>query len=121
MDKPILTAPFFVFEGNSLDIFQSIDEIEQKIEPIDVLNHEYDIYDTAGNMLKFHVVQTETRFLGVLNIMVEMVRFSHILATSQQALFQRMQQTYLAWGGSEIDELSFDELKNQLFDLLSIQ
>ncbi|ULJ64754.1 hypothetical protein [Wielerella bovis] len=121
MDKPILSAPFFVFENNSLDIFQTIDEIEQKIEPIDVLNHEYDIYDSEGNVLKFHVIQTKTRFLGLFKITTDTVQFSHGLTYSKDELFQRMQQTYIAWGGSETDDLTFDELKNKLFDLLSIQ
>lgn len=118
MERQILTAPFFVFECNSLEIFQTIDEIEQKIEPIDVLNNEYDIYDATGNILKFRVVQTKHHFLGLFYTMVNTVQFSHGSVLSKNELFGRMQKTYIALGGSEKDELGFDELKDNLYDLL---
>lgn len=118
MERQILTAPFFVFENNSLDIFQTIDEIEQKIEPIDILNNEYDIYDATGNILKFHIVKVKYRFWGLFNIMVDTVQFSHSVVSSKNELFRRMQKSYIALGGSETDNLKFDELRNQLYDLL---
>lgn len=68
MERSLLTAPFFVFEGNSLDIFQTIADIEKKIEAMDVLNNEYGIYDATGNILKFHVIQKKHRFLGLFTI-----------------------------------------------------
>lgn len=121
MERQILIPPFFVFESNSLDIFQTIDEIEKKIEPIDVLNNEYDIYDATGNILKFHVVKTRHHFLGLFNIMVDKVQFSHSLVSSKSELFMRMQKTYAALDGSDPNNLEFEELANKLFDLLQFQ
>lgn len=119
--KIAFNRPFFVFEGNSLDIFQTIADIEKKIEAIDVLNNEYDIYDATGNILKFHVIQKKHRFLGLFTITLDTVQFSHSLASSKNELFKRMQQAYIALAEREIEDLDFDELANKLFTLLQFK
>ena len=55
MEKSLLIPPFFLFEGVSLDILQGLSELEKYIEPQDLIDGIYYVFDSSGNILNFHI------------------------------------------------------------------
>src|SRR5437879_4733123 len=47
-----MDPPIFVYEPGDLSVFTSVEEAASYIECIDVLNHEYEAYDSLGRVLE---------------------------------------------------------------------
>ena len=52
-----LQPPFFVFEGWDLCIFKDLQSLQLKLETVDIESGVYDIFDSAGSLLSFKVVE----------------------------------------------------------------
>jgi hypothetical protein len=58
--------PFVLLESGDVTIFNDVEQIEAHLEPIDVKNDEYHLYDSTGQILEIKVV--ESRLPGPLGI-----------------------------------------------------
>jgi hypothetical protein len=60
-----MNPPIIIVEGLSLYIFNDIQKAQNYMEPIDVENNEFSVYDRFGNLLKPKIEynQHQTRFL----------------------------------------------------------
>ena len=50
-----MKLPIFVYEHGDLNIFETVEDLENYLEPIDVENDEYIAYDGSGHLLKLKV------------------------------------------------------------------
>lgn len=50
-----LCSPFLVFDGNDLMIFENTETLQAKLEPIDIEDNAYQIFDSQGYLLNFTV------------------------------------------------------------------
>jgi hypothetical protein len=53
-----MKTPIVLSENGDLSIYDSVSELESHIEPVDVLNSEYEIFDSEGKLL---VAKIESR------------------------------------------------------------
>jgi hypothetical protein len=59
-----LVPPIFVLStngGGDLAVYNSLEEAAGDFEPVDVVNHEYDVYDGLGRKLLVHLEGSWTR------------------------------------------------------------
>ena len=56
--------PIFVWDSGSLDIFRSVPQAEDYVEPIDVENGVYEGFDAHGFCLRFSVVRCAEQSKG---------------------------------------------------------
>lgn len=72
-----LHSPFLVFDGNDLMIFADMQTLQIKLEPIDIKDNVYQIFDSQGYLLKFIIkhVNQDTIFLR----QKKMVEFTSIV------------------------------------------
>jgi hypothetical protein len=52
---PLPTPPIFVIEGRDVTIFESLEDAQLQVEPIDVLEGVYVAYDAEGRILRMVV------------------------------------------------------------------
>jgi hypothetical protein len=73
-----MKAPIIVNEHGNVSIFESVEYAEQYLEPIDVTNEEYVVYDSKGHLLQLAVSQKEllSIFGGI--ELIETVRISPV-------------------------------------------
>ena len=73
-----MKAPIIVNEHGDVSIFESVEYAEQYLEPIDVKNEEYVVYDSKGHLLQLSVSQKEllSIFGGI--ELIEAVRISPV-------------------------------------------
>lgn len=60
MSKIIL--PIFVIEGEDVIIFNSLEDVQSQLEPIDVRNNIFISYDAEGKLVK---IETDGRYINV--------------------------------------------------------
>jgi hypothetical protein len=58
-----LHPPVVVSDKGDVYIFATTRQAEASLEPIDIRNHEYEIFDSKGQHLDARVIQTERSFL----------------------------------------------------------
>jgi hypothetical protein len=73
-----MKAPIIVNEHGNVSIFESVEYAEQYLEPIDVTNEEYVVYDSEGHLLQLAVSQKElpSIFCGI--ELIDAVRISPV-------------------------------------------
>jgi hypothetical protein len=49
--------------ANDLSVFKSLDDVSIGIEPIDVENEEYFLFDTEGNFYQIRITQENAKFV----------------------------------------------------------
>jgi hypothetical protein len=54
-----MKPPIIALEGNSILIFKSVGEAEGYLEPVDVENGEYRVFDTQGHLLRLEIEYVE--------------------------------------------------------------
>jgi plasmid stability protein len=52
-----MKTPIFINESGNVLVFESVEDAERYIEPIDVINEEYVGYDSAGRRLALRVTK----------------------------------------------------------------
>ena len=75
-----MDTPIIISESGAIDVFRSLHEAENYIEPIDVKNNEYVIYDASGRLLAANVVEQKKK------------RSSIIAGTSEQVVISRTEE-----------------------------
>lgn len=121
MERPLLTPPFFLFEDTSVDIFQSLETLENKIEPQDWKNGIYQIFDSSGKRLIFHIVSSPKKWLCS-TAQVEHVRFlridDNITDGNITDEFDRhLRKSYQAYLHKKDNDLNRHDLMSQLMDV----
>lgn len=68
--------PISIVEKNGDTVFyHSLQEAEVSVESIDVLNHEYEVFDASGKRLHFLVEKEKRKSLfGLLSVDVDVVK-----------------------------------------------
>jgi hypothetical protein len=70
-----MRAPIYVDENGDITSFESVEEAQMYMEPIDVRNGEYVVRDADGRTLKVDVVvDSVPRFWGLWSSRVDRVR-----------------------------------------------
>ena len=54
-----MKLPIITVEHGDVSVFKSADDLQQYLEPIDVINGEYQAYDREGYLLDLKVIDTE--------------------------------------------------------------
>jgi hypothetical protein len=82
-----LRLPIIICESQDVDVFETVESAELKLEPIDVLNGEYVGYDAEGRLLSLEVREEERSILfGLTKGPVEVTR---IFCHEQEPLHQK--------------------------------
>lgn len=115
MERPLLTPPFFLFEDISVDIFQSLETLENKIEPQDWQNGGYQVFDSSGKRLIFHIVSSPKKWLCS-TAQVEHVRFLRIDDNSTDEFNYHLKKSYRAYLHKKDNDLNRQDLISQLID-----
>lgn len=114
----MIEAPFFLFEGHSLSIFETVENIERYVEAIDIKNNEYQIFDKKGYLLVFKVVSEWKKFkcmwIFPLKIKVENVRFSHYEPVYQEDFKKKVKEIYDMYINDQCKPSHLDDMVNQL-------
>jgi hypothetical protein len=63
-----MMLPLFVFDGDDLSVFDSVDYASRYLEPIDVDNACYLGFDASGNSLRFEVIPGDLHSLPKVRI-----------------------------------------------------
>lgn len=58
-----MKTPIVVYENGDVSLFDSVESAEQALEPLDVANSEYRIFDGDGNELNGSTEQTPAKGL----------------------------------------------------------
>lgn len=119
MEKQILTPPFFLFEGLSLDIFSDMTTLEATIEPNDWQDNIYKAFDWDGKQLIFQVV-AETKRVWLSDCKIDHTRFKRVQASRTDEFLYCLQQSYQAYFSEDCIELDCHELKQRLIKKLGI-
>lgn len=112
-----MKAPIIVYGHGDVSIFESVEYAEQYLEPIDVKNKEYVVYDSKGHLLKLTVSKKELPFIFGSTEFIETVRISAIGSGSDRSnelrklLIKFFQETRAVV--EESDLLSLRELVNK--------
>jgi len=89
--EPAIRPPIIVDESGDISIFDSARSAERYLEPIDVRNEVYEVYDATGRRLKPEI-RAETRlFFGRFGFKTESV----VLVSSELVEADRLQQRLL--------------------------
>jgi len=59
-----MESPIIVDERGDLDFFRSVEDAERYLEPIDIKNQEFDIFDATGRRLMGRVIEKKRRLFG---------------------------------------------------------
>jgi hypothetical protein len=65
-----VTQPFIVSEHGDIDFFDSLETIEDYLEPIDVKNNEFEFFDATGEKLIGEVVKAEPKPKTIFSLVV---------------------------------------------------
>lgn len=82
MEIKNLLSPFLVFDGNDLMIFENIESLQTKLEPIDIENNAYQIFDSQGYVLNFTVrnIDQDVMFCRInFRHTKQVIEFKHII------------------------------------------
>lgn len=120
----MVVPPIVVTDGNDVALFGSIEEAEIALEPIDVRNNEYTIYDSEGRLLAPIVVVERMPLVpflgGRLTVPVERVRIQP--ADTEPKHADALRQSFLSLlkaveagtSPSELEKMSLKELLDRV-------
>ncbi len=67
-----MKAPIIVSENGSLSLFKTVQDAENYLEPIDIINQEYEIFDSDGKVLRQRVAERMVKcFFGLYTVNVD--------------------------------------------------
>lgn len=115
----VILPPLFVFEQNSIDIFHNIQDLENKLEPVDVENNAYQAFDSLGNLLELSVISKETRFLWKFTLSVKAVKVSNSYPNHQNDLLEKLQVSYLQYSKQDgsFENMTLKALQEKVIQL----
>ncbi len=58
-----MRPPFIVYELGDLELFQDVASMERYLEPIDIENNEYTVYDSEGRLVQLTIESVPTTSL----------------------------------------------------------
>lgn len=105
-----MKMPIVLSENGDISIYDSLNKLESHIEPVDVLNSEFEIYDSAGKRLSAEV--GSRRGSGLFGLLGGTVRFVKVFepdnAEVQNDRLQKLLKSHL----QNLNELSdsYDDL-----------
>ncbi|MCG7656145.1 hypothetical protein [Wielerella bovis] len=105
----MIEFPIFVFEGYSVDIFKTMLDFQNKIEPIDIQNNHFTIFDSKGNNLTFSVVTKKHLFC----FFVETIVF-HTSYPDYEHFFEQISMVYNETFNQSVSNMSMEEIQNEL-------
>jgi hypothetical protein len=80
-----MKPPIVVYESGDVSLFDSVESAEQALEPLDVDNHEYRIFDSDGNELNGSTEQAPGKgFFGKLGGIRQTVKISEPVTPSNR-------------------------------------
>jgi len=80
-----MKVPIIVNGHGDVSIFESVEYAEQYLEPIDVKNKEYVVYDSEGYLLQLAIFKEELPFIFGRTELIETVRISPIRSGSDRS------------------------------------
>jgi hypothetical protein len=110
------SSPIFVIEGLDIHVYNSIDETLRALEPIDVRNNEYSVYDRDGRRLELRVART--RFWGHEKVVLDNVETE----PTHAAELGNQLASFLAYSGVEpewLDSASLPQLEKKTQELIT--
>jgi hypothetical protein len=76
----LIRPPLIVYEHGDLEMFRDPTSLEQCLEPIDIENEEYVVYDSEGRLLQLGTHKVPVRMLfGLLRGTVEAVKITGVV------------------------------------------
>ena len=73
-----MKAPIIINGHGNVSIFESVEHAEQYLEPINVKNNEYVVYDSTGRLLQSAICKTKLPSIFCESKFIETVRISAI-------------------------------------------
>lgn len=115
----VILPPLFVFEQNSIDVFKNIQDLENKLEPVDVENNIYQAFDSLGNLLKLSVINKEVSILGKFKSHFKCVKVDGGYPNHQNDLLKKLQVSYLQYSKQDdsFENISLEELKEKIIQI----
>lgn len=121
MEKQVLSPPFFLFEGASLDIFAELAALEAYIEPQDWQDKIYQVFDSNGRKLIFHL-NTETKRIFFSDVKIEHVRFkeAEISVDTHDEFANCLKKAYQAYFGKNGNRLDSPKMLQLLIEKIGV-
>ena len=108
-----MKTPIFVFDGYAVDIFNSIFDLESKIEIIDIKEENFEFFDSQGNLLKFEIIQEPYKWLGFFNIHRDKIKFVSSYPDKEQFI-EKIKNVYYQTFQKYSNDLSLYDMEQQL-------
>lgn len=115
----VIIPPLFVFEQNSIDIFHNVQDLENKLESVDVENNTYQAFDSLGNLLELSVVNKEISFLWKFKYSIKAVKVSNSYPNHQDILLEKLQVSYRKYSKQDdyFKNMNLEELQEKIIQI----